>query len=373
VKGGPSADADGDGFTGADGDCDDCNPLVNPGAYDYAGDGIDEDCSGKPDDEPTGCDVGLAIEGDDPMDGARALGLCRAQKARSWGVVSARWTFPDGTTSGIKGSEDGGCGSQAGHLGDPPNPLSHGVLPKFGDVLTPRQGSSMLAISSGIAREGLTLSAWGPSPYRAYMCTASRTPAGFPIDSPACHVATATDTVANDAMALELVIKVPTNARSFSFDFDFHTYEWPAYVCSPYNDFFVALLTSAAPTTPANKNVSFDSEGDPVSVNNALVRVCPGPATVGVDGKRTYDCPLGTGELQGTGFTHHPDLELPGQDHAATSWLTTKAEVVAGETITLVFAIWDTHDEQLDSTTLVDDFVWDVEPAGPPETKPVIK
>jgi hypothetical protein len=39
-------DDDGDGFSEADGDCEDGNPLINPGATDLPGDGLDLDCDG---------------------------------------------------------------------------------------------------------------------------------------------------------------------------------------------------------------------------------------------------------------------------------------------------------------------------------------
>jgi hypothetical protein len=39
-------DNDLDGFTNCDGDCDDFDASVNPGAEDICGNGIDEDCSG---------------------------------------------------------------------------------------------------------------------------------------------------------------------------------------------------------------------------------------------------------------------------------------------------------------------------------------
>src|SRR5262245_485529 len=52
-----SVDHDGDGFSFTDGDCNDCDPSANPGAFDVAGNGVDEDCSGTPDDEPANCDA----------------------------------------------------------------------------------------------------------------------------------------------------------------------------------------------------------------------------------------------------------------------------------------------------------------------------
>jgi len=40
-------DIDGDGYTESQGDCDDHNAAINPGAIDSCGDGIDQDCSGS--------------------------------------------------------------------------------------------------------------------------------------------------------------------------------------------------------------------------------------------------------------------------------------------------------------------------------------
>src|SRR6185295_19132262 len=94
-----------------------------------------------------------------------------------------------------------------------------------------------------------------------------------------------------------------------------------------------------------------------------------GPVTVGNKAKKSFDCPLGTGELVGTGFD--PDMVVDLDFHASTSWLVTHAEVLPGETITLRFAVWDQHDMQLDSTVLIDAFGWDVDGAGPPQTIPV--
>ncbi len=61
-------DADGDGFTVAQGDCDDNDAAVNPGAEEGCDDGLDSDCDGV---EDSGCDVeigsGDALIGSDEM------------------------------------------------------------------------------------------------------------------------------------------------------------------------------------------------------------------------------------------------------------------------------------------------------------------
>src|SRR5690606_22532604 len=91
-------------------------------------------------------------------------------------------------------------------------------------------------------------------------------PMGYPKESPACSgVITGTP---YDGVAVELEILVPVNARSFQFDHRFYTYEWPGYICSPFNDFFMALL-DPIPVGQTDGNIVLDAQGNPVSVNNA--------------------------------------------------------------------------------------------------------
>lgn len=343
VRGGPNEDLDHDGYTPAQGDCDDCRSSINPGAYDYPGNGIDEDCDGTPDNEPSGCDVGFDIWALDPFDAARSLGLCRfttadaVGKQRTWGVIDAAWVFADGTTESVQPNATGSsCVEEYGGEGVAPHPLSHAIVGKFGKWVVPRGGSSMVVLSSGIAREGVV----GPSPKQAKMCTKSGTPKGFPASSTfACPGVNIYNTPeANDPMALELRIRVPWNAKSLSFDFNYFTYEYPDSRCSRYNDHFVALLFGGHPDIPGDKNVSFDSHGGHVSVNNSFLEVC-------------NSCPQTAKELEQTGF----------EEHGATGWLRTTAKVLPGEEITLRFAIWDMGDEVLDSTVLIDNIQWEVE------------
>jgi hypothetical protein len=338
----PNLDGDGDGFTPAQGDCNDCTRQMSPGAYDYAGNGVDEDCNGVPDDEPVGCDTETYDVGyGDPEVAARAIGICRKASATSWGLVSARYTTADGTGT--------------------PNAISHGLLPNFGPNVGPREGTNMLVLSSGTARRpgdpGFQ------SPAGADMGTSGTTPPGFPKDSPSCSVQTSTDTTANDPIGFEVVIKTPTNANELSFDFNFYTFEFPQYVCSQFNDFFVALV-DPPPANAQSGNVSFDSQGNPVSVNNGFVEVCQ-PQTAG---GKSFPCALGPAQLQGTGFG---DVDLWGGPHAATSWLNTRAPVPPGQNITIRFAIWDMGDHILDSTVLIDNMQWDVGEGDIPVTTPI--
>jgi hypothetical protein len=348
-------DQDKDGYTGKDGDCNDCEATINPGAYDVLNH-WDDDCNGTVDDDAGGCDEGLSVDSTDPMDAVRALGLCRTAEddagVKTWGVLSARYVYPDGSTASKSPKSYYNCVGLGGE-GQPPNALSHGVLPKFGNAIVPREGSSIVALSSGVAREGVN----GASPGGALMCTRSSMPPGFPTPSTNCpnqDIDSGTDAL--DGIALEVKVRVPTNAKGFSYDFDFYTYEFPGWVCNVYNDYFVALLLPHHASSGPNDNISFDSKNNPVSVNNAWLEVCA-PGTY--NGK-AFACPLSTAELAGTGF----------DASGATGWLQTAAKVVPGEEITLRFAVWDSVDESADATVLLDNFQWSLEEPQPGTLRP---
>lgn len=341
-----STDHDGDGYSFVDGDCNDCDPNVNPGAFDALDDrgapnGVDEDCDGVADDEPIGCDVGLPLEGPDPLMGARAIGLCRKAepaatgKDKTWGVLRAQWVLPDGAPER--------------------DPVSHGILPNFG-VNGPQEGAAMLALSSGTARDPQQPGYHDIYGYnKSYV---SGTPAGYPKESPACKGVVTGE--AHDGAGLLLTIRVPTNARSFTFNENFFTYEYPEFICDKFNDFFVAILEPTAPGVP-DGNISFDQDGNAISVNNSLLQVCVSQSA-GNTVKRFFPCPLGAASLFGTGF----------DGHAATGWLETRAPVTPGSEITLLFTIWDSEDGIFDSTVLIDGFNWSIgEGSGTPTTEPV--
>ena len=331
-----ATDHDKDGYSAQDGDCNDCDPNVNPGAYDVPGNGKDEDCSGKNDDEPVACDQSAAIDSIDAMDGARAIGVCRTAtpngvgRTKTWGVLGARYVTPDGQAL--------------------PNPVGHGILKVFGSNKA-QEGAAMLALSSGTARAPSDPGYQDVAGYdKGYT---SGTPAGYPKESPACPGVHTGE--AHDGAALELTIRVPTNAKSFSLQENFFTYEFPDYICSTYNDFYVATLSPQVPTLP-DGNIAFDQQGNPISVNNSLLQVCSPRVANG----KTFPCPLGPSSLQGTGF----------DESAATGWLQTTAPVKPGDTITLRLVIWDSGDGALDSTVLVDKFAWSADGASGVTTTP---
>ena len=357
----PDEDKDKDGISINQGDCNDCDPNVNPNAIEVivdpnnGGGGAggtqepaDEDCDGDIDEDPEVCDSMIAINTMDPLDVARAVGLCKmAANPSDSGVQSAQWVAIDGSPAPA---------DQNFHFG-------HGVLTGFGPNVTVQEGSAMFAVSSGTARQPNDPDYQDVGGFdKGY---SMNHPQGFPKESPACPNVTTGQP--HDGTAVEITIKVPSNAYGFSFNFDFYTYEWPGYVCSTYNDFFVAIL-DPIPMGQMDGNISFDQLNNPVSVNNAFLEVCGctgGPPCSA--GGKSFTCALGNTELVGNGF----GLDTGYTDHGATSWLMTAAPADPNSIIKIRWATYDSGDGVLDSTTLIDNWKWVAKPGTKVGTEPV--
>lgn len=343
-----NSDHDGDGWSHNQGDCNDCDPSINPGAFDYAGNGVDEDCSGSADDETTVCDGSFGIDDGNPLDAAKAIGFCRQTTAsappnqRTWGVLDAKWVLPDGTPAPANANF----------------PLGHGILSAFGSGNSPQQGQRMLALSSGTARNPSDPGYQDVSGFdKGYT---ANLPSAFSTTIPACP--SATMGAAHDAIALEVTLRVPTNAKSLSLAENFFSFEFPAYVCSQFNDAFAIILAPPPPGSNAG-DIAVDSSNNPVSVaSSQLLRVCDPQTAGGI----AFSCPLGSATLSGTGFATSASTT----NHAATGWLTTKTPVPAGGQLTIRFAIWDSGDGVLDSTVLLDGATWSPNQLSYPSTGP---
>jgi hypothetical protein len=354
----PNGDMDKDGWTPAQGDCNDCDPNINPGAIDVfhaTGDGGagywgDEDCSGTAGDSAKPCDQGLALADVDANDAAKAIELCKTATMtnREYGVISAAYVRADGTPFASPGVQ---VGIQSG----------------FGPNVHVQGGANMLALSSGAARTVGQPGACGTISCE-YNATATA-PTGFPEDDPDCPP---TKLIADD-VALEVQVRVPSNATGYSFSFKFHSFEYPDWVCDPagYNDQFIALVTppptgAYVPTGSTGGNISFDSNKHPVSVNIGYFDVCDPTTPTRFASHCTTGagitcppvpspyCPLGVGELASTGF----DVWNKDGPDGATRWLQTQAPATPGSIITIRFAIWDAGNGEYDSTVLLDDVQW---------------
>ncbi|HEU4665292.1 MAG TPA: choice-of-anchor L domain-containing protein [Dokdonella sp.] len=327
------------------------------------GDGFD----GFPDNV---CDDGLPSQPDDALDYAKALGLCAETTADShdWGVISATFTRADGSGT--------------------PAAVTRSVRPEFG-VNAALSGTALVVFATGPAaapgqmdpahvafQPGASTGVQGTPPADWLAAHGGALPS--PPECPASAGAAAVDPV-----MLTLDVRVPGNARSFDFAMNYLSSEFPEWVCSPFSDFFVALLDSSYAGTPANpvdKNIATllaPSSSYPMSANfvhggthlfTQCVSGATGCAAGAVAGDATCDGTLG---ITGTGM----DLADPGTCTSngmvggGTGWMRVRANVVPGETIRLRLAIWDTGDSGFDSFVLLDDFRWSattVVPGGVP-------
>jgi hypothetical protein len=314
--------------------------------YDVPGNDCDDDGNGIVDDAAPACDADLAVTGG-AEDLVRAMGLCQKATDTRWGLVSARFT---------NGYE----------LEGQPAAEQHGILTKYGNVVRPRQGSSMAVLSTGWAREHDSDN--GPSFKGQKIGMQPKNPEGMLIGAPPGYpkaVPGCPPVVRglHDIVTLDMTIKVPANAKGLAFDFAFWSSEWPEFVCSSYNDEFVAFLTSQAFNGGTPGNMTFDHMINPVNVNTTFFDRCTPNTLTGCAGNGTTSvsaCPAGDLELAGTGFWNiglycGRRFSTGG---GSTGWLSSQAPVMPQETITLQMILWDAEDPNFDSVILMDHLRW---------------
>jgi hypothetical protein len=321
--------------------------VPNKGNAEIPGNGCDDDGDGTVDNAVV-CDSMLTGDGS-PEDFARSMGICQTVAQNQYGLVSAKFTR--------------GYGRE-----DLPKVQQHGVLPKFGNVLKPREGTQLGVLSTGYAQEfdGSPGAQFGGDSNGVDWFNSQNNPGngtappGYPKPADTCPIATGV----NDLIDLRLELKAPPNATGIKFDFNFHSGEWPVFICSPFNDGFIAYLSAKGFNNGTPENISFDSKNNPVSVNNGFFDRCTAGAQTGCDPRArpgVSTCPAGPSELAGTGFGSTGQF-CPGGGTSvsggATGWLSSQAPVMAGETFTLDLMIWDTGDGELDSSVLLDNFQW---------------
>ncbi len=337
------SDFDDDGFSRAYGDCNDCDRNTGPAAYDFAGNGLDEDCSGS--DATLAdfvCDTGLRDDDTDADKAIRAFDVC-------------------GTRHSAASGYQGLLGVSFGRLDASMNiaPLQM-WLPEHYGVILPRAGARLLAISTGVARDVDERDY--TSDCDVFTKEGVAPPKGFPRDAKACGKEPISEhALAFDDVVIELRLRAPFNASAFAFDSLFLSYEYPDYVCSQYNDFFVVLMDPAPKQADADHNILFDVNDDAVGVNTALLSVCRAAEPRRV--ARPIACTQGSRLLEKTGYdadesscaTTKNGKNVGG---ASTGWLHTEMPVQPGHDVTLRFILWDSGDPLLDSTVLLDNFRW---------------
>lgn len=319
-----------------------------------------------------GCDAGLTSNSANPFDYAKAMDLCETttEGGTNPGVISATLTLTSGTGT--------------------PAVVSRAIRTSFGNNNLPRSGASFVVLSTGAAaapgqvnpsymafQPGLSTGTSSAPPADWLAANGGKLP-----NAPGCP--TPMGSTVRDPVMLTLRLRVPSYAHSFKVSAKFFSSEFPEWVCSPYNDFFVALLDSTyngIPANPADKNLAVyiapDSNRYPLGVNlasgntglfNDCVNGTTGCEPGGIAG--SINTCSGTNGLTGTGF----DVAASGKCNAnslvggATAWLTIRGNVVPNEIITLRFAIWDTSDGTYDSLVLLDNFAWSGETVTPGTT-----
>jgi len=193
----------------------------------------------------------------------------------------------------------------------------------YGSVgfLAPTEGDTFVMISSGNAQPSSFPDGWIGTPDN-FLSVNNENPSGTgPLGGPAYDLAT-----------LNLTLKAPSWAKSFSFDFQFMSEEYPEYVGSDYNDFFYCLLDGT--------NIAFDTNGNITNVNNNF-----------------FD-PTATPE--GTVFD------------GTTVLLTSKAPITGGTTFELDFIVGDVSDSVWDTAVFLDNFYFSTEQVEKPVTVPTI-
>jgi len=315
--------------------------MSNPG-MNVCRDNTDNNCNGKIDELPVSCDQLGQLNQGDPFHYARSMELCDDD----------RTCDPSHPCPGKMRCAAGRCSRvlTARFNGDA-DPRSRAVAGAFAQngPIKPQAGSSFVVLSTGEA-------VYNPQMVCPQTGTAFTNEHVDPDPK-------SSDPKALDYIELALEILVPTNAQSFDFNFHFFSAEYPEWITSKFNDTFWVQLHSKKFTG----NISFDKNGTPIRIKSAFFDICDPDPT---EPQTTGMCSQPASVLTGTGYARDCATGYGGQEAngGSTGWLHTSSPVTPGETIKLVFSIFDKGDHKWDSAVLIDNFRWKLAPAANPFT-----
>jgi len=206
-------------------------------------------------------------------------------------------------------------------------PVQHGVVDGYGQSYRPQVGASMATLATG----GISPQEDKDQGGTYDVSTTHPSPKGNPADG--CGQADPSQV--QDMVKLTLRLKAPEAANAFQFDFNFMSAEFPEFLCTEFDDTFLAFIESQNLTG----NISFDEKDNVISINTGFFDVC---------GQQLSPNCQGNQDLVGTGY----------DNRGGTGWLTTKAPITPGEEFSLTFYLFDEGDAELTSQVLIDNFKW---------------
>jgi len=377
------SDCDGDGYA-TPADCNDYDAAINPEAFDFHGDGVDDDCDGVVDDGIEHCETIPQTAPGLPSDFARAADLCAQNSKTNAGTVF------DPLLDSAWGEVQGLGPGQTLYTSQTKPTIQTNIVSSFGNNMT-REGQTMIGLANG---------PWDTATPRN---SAALDPAGFHIDD-ACSAipltgldcASIQDGTPNglvsvqDWAELTMWVKVPSNAHGMSFDFSFFSTEFSEFWDTAFNDGFFVLVSS---NEIAGKNVAYGSDGLAVTINSSFFSLCPvapGPAGLSSDKIAALQVCVGDdgdasqmvfGSIHGTYYDGAGDTPSNGTAFSVdgtheyvygggSGWLTSTFPVTPGEMIQMRVIIFDTYDGLKDSAVVFDNLRWQPGTSGGTTQRP---